>query len=648
MKKQKKTHNHPRRKKTNDKSKKKKKSSEEYIGFKLVKPVPPSELLPDYEKIKNSTLPSALKATLIANLIKEKPQDIPKTDSKETIENQSNKLEIERYQYQNDTSIKMTPVSNLDQYQNDTGIKKIEGESPPLGKSQIEQHKTPTSTPSEEAEAKTLSSGKEIQPIKIKQLPDTANEKIKFKPGFFSQWENSIFNELRKVLSNSEFKIYTVLFEESWVYGKNLTGIIGYKTISERTGLGRATIIRNIEKLIKRKIIEKRTSFNNLGTIYKVNLPEIAEIEIPKSQTNQNPPQEDDQYQNETGTGIKMIPVLVSKRYQSPSKIDEETIENQSNSKIDDPNNILSVQYIYNEKETIENQKNFKYQIHNDEKFIIENNLIKILNKEEIIKTLKSKPFSLKDEAINILLKTASPELISLKIENAIFNHRRNLIKKPGEWLLISIFNNFKTTKQFLKYLKEKLQKQNKEKNEITDPIREYMIKTVFGYHTKFLRTMPTKETLIKELQRYNIPDQTINNIINNYPPEYIFFQIKHADFRANEIKDPTSWLINAITKAYKPSREFARKIESLIKQIEEEKLLQEKNRKIEEERKLVEKALAFLKTLPQNEQQKIVKLAEEKIKNELNITPDTPGYKINLDYKITEIINEKYKLNQK
>lgn len=639
MKKQKKTHS--------PKSKKKKKSSEEYIGFKLVKPVPPSDLLPDYEKIKNSTLPSALKATLIANLIKEEPQDKPKTDLKETIENQSNRFDIERYQYQNDTSIKTTPVSNLDQYQNETSIKNEEG--------QTAQHKssdkTPTSPPSE----------KEIQPIKIKQLPDTANEKIKFKPGFFSQWENSIFNELRKILSNSEFKIYTVLFEESWVYGKNLTGIIGYKTISERTGLGRATVIRNIEKLIKRKIIEKRTSFNNLGTIYKVNLPEIAEIEIPKPQTNQNSPQSesnppptpnnplgDDRSQNETGTGIKMIPVLVSKRYQSPQKIDEETIENQSISKTDDPNNTISVQYIYKQKETIENQQNFKYQIHNDEKFIIENNLIKILNNEEIIKTLKSKPFSLKDEAINILLKTASPELISLKIENAIFNHRKNLIKKPGEWLLISIFNNFKTTKQFLKYLKEKLQKQSQQRNEIIDPTREYMIKTVFGYHTKFLRTIPTKETLIKELQRYNIPDQTINDIINNYPPEYIFFQIKHADFRSNEIKDPTSWLINAITKAYKPSREFARKIESIIKQIEEEKLLQERNRKIEEERKLVEKALAFLKTLPQNEQQKILKLAEERIRNELNITPDTPGYKINLDYKITEIINEKYKLNQK
>ena len=50
-------------------------------------------------------------------------------------------------------------------------------------------------------------------------------------------------------------------------------------TIAEKTGLSRATVIRSIEKLITRKNIEKRTSVNNLGTIYKVNLPEGAEIQ---------------------------------------------------------------------------------------------------------------------------------------------------------------------------------------------------------------------------------------------------------------------------------------------------------------------------------------------------------------------------------
>jgi len=569
--------------------KKRKTNPDEYIGFKLIKPVPQSELLADYEQLKNSTLPSALKATKIANLL-----------SKETIENQSKIEEIERDQYQIDTSIKTTPVSNLDQYQNETGI----------------------------AESKTTKTQKkEISQINIKEIPDTVNEKIKFKPGFFSQWESSIFNELRKTLTNSEFKIYTVLFEESWTYGKNITGIIGYKTISERTGLGRATVIRNIEKLIKRKIIEKRKTFNNLGTIYKVNLPETAEIQINPENDPQN------QYQNDTSTSIKMIPVLVSKRYQSPPNLDEETIENQSN-----PESNIYINNIYNtyNGKTIENQSLPKFNISEEDKELFQNNLIKILNQDEIKKTLTSKPFSLKENIVETLINSASPELLSLKIENALFNYRKKLIKKPGEWILLAIYNRYKTSKQFLKHLKEK--QKRKEKENIPDPVNEYLIKTVFGYHTKFLRNMPSKEILIKELQRYNIPEQTINHIINNYPPEYVFFQIKHADFRRPEIKEPTTWLINAITKVYKPNREFARRIESLIKEIENEKLNEERNRKIEEERKKIENALNTFKSLPETKQNEILKIAQEELKK-LNITPDTPGYKINLEYQIAKLI---------
>lgn len=623
-------------------SRKKSHSRDEYIGFKLVKPVPQSELLPDYEKVKNLNLPSALKASYIVSLI-----------PKETIENQSDNKIIERDQSQIDTSIKTIPVSNLDQYQDDTSIK-----TTPV--SNLDQPQT-DATPKETAESTRTSTkkrktpDKSIAPIKIKQIPDLTNEKVKFKPGFFSQWEISIFNELRKILSNSEFKIYTALFEESWTYGRNLTNIIGFKTLSEKTGLARATVIRSIEKLIRRKIIEKRTSFNNLGTIYKVNLPESAEIQFQNQENPQsakrslsgNDPPEN-QSQNDTSTGIKMIPVLVSKRYQSPQNLSEETIENQSVSKNQDIYNTYNYIHIYNTEETIENQSKpviAPFKLNDEDKFIFENNLIKILTPEEIKNTLKAKPFSLKEEIIEMLIQSAPPELLSLKIHNAIFNYRKNLTKKPGEWLILSIYNNYKTTKQFLNYLKEKLR--STQKTIPTNPLDEHMIKTVFGYSRKFLKVIPTKEVLQKELQRFDIPEQMISKIINTYPPEYIFFQILRADFERPRLKDPASWLVNAITKVYKPSREFAQKIEQQIKQIEEEKAREEKNRKIEEERIKTQKALEFFNSLPQTQKEEILKLAQQML-NELNITPETPGYKINLEYKIASIIITKFNLPEK
>lgn len=534
---------------------KKKTQKDEYIGFKLIKPVPQDSLLPDYEKVKDLNLPAALKATYLFK----------------TIENQSEVDKIERDQYQDDTSVKMIPVSKRDQYQNDTGIKTI-----PV--SEQDRHQN-------DAGVKTTQTRKQPEPIKIKEIPDTTSEKLKFKPGFFSQWETSIFNELRKILSNSEFKIYTVLFENSWAFGKNITGIIGYQTISEKTGLSRATVIRNIEKLIKRKIIEKRTSFNNLGTIYKVNLPENAEIILNEPQPDKPP---DDTPNQETTTN------------QTPQDITDE------------------------------------------EKFIFDNNLIQIKSPEEITRILKSKPFSLKDEIIQQIMKTASPQLISLKIENALFNYHKNLIKKPGEWLILSIFNKYKTSKQFLKHLQNRLQTElNKEKQ---NPVNEYLIKTVFGYYTRWLRVIPSKENLIKELQRYNIPDQTINDIVKNYPPEYIFFQIKHADFQSHKLKDPTAWLINAIQKVYKPSREFAKKIETQIKQLEEEKKQIEINKRIEQEKNEIERALNYFKTLPEKNQKEIIKIAEDELK-EINITPETPGYKINLNLKIAQLIKKLYNI---
>ena len=282
------------------KSKRKKKAKQDdSIGFKLIKPVPQDSLLPDYERLKNLNLPAALKATYLTK----------------TIENQSDNELFEGDQYQNDTSVKTT----------------LEKKQP--------------------------------EPIKIKEIPDTVNERLKFKPGFFSQWEASIFNELRKILSNSEFKIYTVLFENSWAFGKNITGIIGYQTIAEKTGLSKRTVIRNIEKLIKRKIIEKRNSFNNLGTVYKVNLPENAEIQ-PNEIENRG-------------------------KSQFAQDNDESTFAQTQSSPAQSTPPLLDVP--------------------DEEKFIFENNLIKVKTQEEIIKTLKSKPFSLKDDIIQQIIKTTSP-----------------------------------------------------------------------------------------------------------------------------------------------------------------------------------------------------------------------------------------------
>jgi DNA-binding Lrp family transcriptional regulator len=299
------------------KSKRKKKAKQDdSIGFKLIKPVPQDSLLPDYERLKNLNLPAALKATYLTK----------------TIENQSDNELFEGDQYQNDTSVKTILVSKRDQYQNDTSVK-------------------------------TTLEKKQPEPIKIKEIPDTVNERLKFKPGFFSQWEASIFNELRKILSNSEFKIYTVLFENSWAFGKNITGIIGYQTIAEKTGLSKRTVIRNIEKLIKRKIIEKRNSFNNLGTVYKVNLPENAEIQ-PNEIENRG-------------------------KSQFAQDNDESTFAQTQSSPAQSTPPLLDVP--------------------DEEKFIFENNLIKVKTQEEIIKTLKSKPFSLKDDIIQQIIKTTSP-----------------------------------------------------------------------------------------------------------------------------------------------------------------------------------------------------------------------------------------------
>ncbi|CUT06593.1 hypothetical protein, partial [Candidatus Kryptonium thompsonii] len=532
-----------------------------------------SENLPDYERLKNLNLPAALKATYLTK----------------TIENQSDNELSERYQSQNDTGIKMTPVSKRDQYQDDTSIEMI-----PVSKQDQYQNDTSIETTPVSKRDRSQKEKKQPEPIKIKEIPDTVSEKLKFKPGFFSQWETSIFNELRKILSNSEFKIYTVLFENSWAFGKNITSIIGYQTIAEKTGLSRATVIRSIEKLIKRKIIEKRTSFNNLGTIYKVNLPEGAEIQPNEIQSRGESTftQDDDE----------------STLTQSPPA--QSTLP------------LLDVP--------------------DEEKFIFENNLIKVKTQEEIIKTLKSKPFSLKDDIIQQIIKTTSPQLISLKIENALFNYHKNLIKKPGEWLILSIFNKYKTSKQFLKHLKGKLEANARANPDLPRPLDEHLIKTVFGYYTKWLRVIPTKETLIKELERYNIPDQMINDIIKTYPPEYIFFQIKHADSQAHKLKDPTAWLINAIQKVYKPSREFAKKIETQIKQLEEERKQIERERELQQEKMEIERALNYFKTLPEKNQKELIKIAEDELKK-LNITPETPGYKTNLDFKIAQLIKKLY-----
>ena len=84
-----------------------------------------------------------------------------------------------------------------------------------------------------------------------------------------------------------------------------------------------------------------------------------------------------------------------------------------------------------------------------------------------------------------------------------IFNYHKNLIKKPGEWLILSIFNKYKTSNQFLKHLKGKLEANARANPELPRPLDEHLIKTVFGYYTKWLRVIPTKETLIKNL---NLP----------------------------------------------------------------------------------------------------------------------------------------------
>ncbi|MEM5810258.1 MAG: hypothetical protein QW156_05200, partial [Candidatus Aenigmatarchaeota archaeon] len=80
---------------------------------------------------------------------------------------------------------------------------------------------------------------------------------------------------------------------------------------------------------------------------------------------------------------------------------------------------------------------------------------------------------------------------------------------------------------------------------------------------------------------------------------------------------------------------------------IEEEKAREEKNRKIEEERIKTQKALEFFNSLPQTQKEEILKLAQQML-NELNITPETPGYKINLEYKIASIILTKFNLPEK
>ncbi|MEN3039224.1 MAG: hypothetical protein ABDI07_08775, partial [Candidatus Kryptonium sp.] len=355
------------------KKRRKFKSSEEYIGFKLIKPVPQSSLLPDLERLKSLNIPSAMKGLYASDMLRniiEKESSV----QEETIDNQSDISKGERYQYQNDTSINLRPVSKLDQYQGEGNIEAGDA--------------------SKKGEVK-----KEVSPIKVKDVPDTVEGKLKFKAGFFTQWESSVFNELRKVLTNSEFKIYTVLFEESWAYGRNLTNIIGYNVIAERSGLSRATVIRNIEKLIKRRVVERRTTFNNLGTIYKVNLPENAEVQFNGEAMRKSEAQDEggsseaedkrevgsSWYQSDTSTSIKMIPVLVSNLYQSPPKSGEETIESQSFSKNEDIYNTITVHSnIYNRE-----GGNFKYGLGEDEKFIFENNLIKVFGYDEVCKVLR-------------------------------------------------------------------------------------------------------------------------------------------------------------------------------------------------------------------------------------------------------------------
>jgi len=600
------------------KSQKKGRSKEEFIGFKITKPFSPSDLLPDYEKIKEMNLPAALKATILADKISEmeKAKSPPeeKINQKETIENQSVIKNNEGNWCKNYTSEEIAPVQNLHQYNNYTSeevapVKEGKGE---VGKSEDK-----------------------VEEVKVKELPDIVNERIKFKPGSFSLWESSIFSELRRVLSNSEFKIYTVLFEESWAFGRNLTGIIGYKVISERTGLSRRSVITNIEKLLRRRIIERRKTYNNLGTIYKVNLPESAQVDLEGKEVKGEEKGDDSWCNNFTSTGEKIAPVLVQNLHQFPPKNEEETIESQSNLKNEKHNNILTVYTIA-----------YRYNIAEGEKFLFDEGLIKVLSGEEIKKKLLSKPFRLSEEVVNDLLESASPELLSLKIENALFNYRRNLIKKPGEWLLISIHNKYRTSKQFIKFLTSKKGKEergNKKKQLVENPVDRHLIETVFGYGRSFLKVVPTREVLMKELIRYGVPSQEIEEILDSYPPEYIFFQIKHADFRYNELKNPTSWLISAIKKVYMPSREFAAHIERMIQMEKEKEEWRKREQKVEEERRMLERGFEKFNSLDEGVKREIVAWVERYLREELKIEPGMPGYKINFDYALARRVLEMF-----
>ena len=591
-------------------SQRKRRSEEEFIGFKLVKPVPLSELLPDYERMKEMNLPAAMRATLLADKIveierlKEPPQGLG--GQEETIENQSVNKNSEGDWCNSCTSAENAPVQDLHQYNSYTGA-----EVAPV---------------SEEGEkGKVRKEG--VEEVKVKDLPDIVEERVRFKPGSFSLWESSVFNELRRVLSSGEFKIYTVLFEESWAYGRNLTGIIGYKLISERTGLCRRSVISNVEKLLKRGIIERRKTYNNLGTVYRVNLPESAQLEGI-----------DNWCKNYTSTGAKIAPVPVQKLHQSPQESGEETIENQSDAK---------------EYNNINNTYRYIYNVADDEKFLFKEGYIKVKSEEEIKRVLVSKPFRLSEEVVDNLVRSASAELLSLKIENALFNYRRNLIKKPGEWLLISIYNRHRTSKQFVKYLTRKREEGERKKGKavVENPLERHLIETVFGYGRSFLKVMPTREVLMKELGRYGVPLQEIEEILRSYPPEYIFFQIKHADYRYNELKNPTSWLISAIKKAYMPSREFAAHIEKMIRMEKEREEMRRREEEVERERRMIEEGLRKFESLDEGVKREIVEWVERYLREELKIEPGVPGYRINFDYVLAKRVLEMFgggKINKK
>lgn len=122
-----------------------------------------------------------------------------------------------------------------------------------------------------------------------------------FKAPNYTQVPNDFFDELLPSLKEGELKVLIIIMRQTFGWGNKAWDRISVSQLVKKTGLGRATVIRAVQSLHKKKIITKVTKGEKGEQESWYSL--IVQNENPIDDSKNL-----DQYQKDTGTSIKSRP----------------------------------------------------------------------------------------------------------------------------------------------------------------------------------------------------------------------------------------------------------------------------------------------------------------------------------------------------